>query len=60
MSLLSNIKPSSDLFQGMHAEMRLKQYPQGCGKGHDTAVLSAWLFDAVQQVDPSTVEVSCM
>ena len=40
-------------------EVRLRQYPQGCGKGHDTAVLGAWLGDELQAVDLASLEVSC-
>ena len=35
--------------------MRLKQYPAGCGKGHDAAVLGAWLQHAMLSMDAADV-----
>ncbi|CAE6938036.1 unnamed protein product [Symbiodinium natans] len=32
-----------------------RQYPAGCGKGHDAAVLGAWLHDELQLVDETTI-----
>ena len=33
-------------------------FPTGCGKGHDTAVLGAWLNDLCQTVELASVEAS--
>ncbi|CAE7389470.1 unnamed protein product [Symbiodinium sp. CCMP2592] len=29
---------------------------QGCGKGHDTAVLAAWIHDEIEAIDPTTID----
>ena len=40
--------------------MRLTQYPTGCGKGHDTAVLGAWLLHEVSSVDAAAATASSL
>ena len=35
---------------------RLRNYPTGCGKGHDTAVLAAWLEDEMKPINLSDIE----
>ena len=42
------------LAQKLFKLMRLKNFPAGCGKGHDTAVIGAWLNDELSKFDPAS------
>ena len=35
-------------------------FPEGCGKGHDTAVLGAWLNDAIMSFDSASLDAACL
>jgi len=35
---------------------RLRGFPQGLGKGHDAAVVSAWLDEELQGILPASVD----
>lgn len=38
--------------------LRLKGYPQGLGKGHDAAVVGAWLDEELKLILPTSVASS--
>ena len=46
------------LSRNQQIPLRLNQYPTGCGKGHDTAVLGAWLLHEISSVDEAAAAAS--
>ena len=39
-----------------HPQPRLNQFPGGAGKGHDTALMNAWLQDLLEGMSEESVE----
>ena len=39
------------------SKLRLNKFPRGLGKGHDAAVLGAWLAEEMQQLSMDRMEL---
>ena len=37
--------------------LRLKGFARGLGKGHDAAIVGAWLAEEMQQILPASIEI---
>lgn len=51
-----------EFFVGDHLNLssaRLNAFPHGLGKGHDAAIVGAWLAQEAPQVSPASVAIWC-